>query len=136
MLLEQLDLKRQIAEAQAAKTQKKVYQNEAHHWQKTAEETRQNIAYAQAQTTPTLDKDTQANLTKMFRETLLKIHPDRYDNDPEKRSIVTKLTQELVAAYKKSDFEAVKATFGVIENRHYLSTVQNQLTMDVLFEKM
>lgn len=37
---------------------------------------------------------------------------------------------------KKTVFITLLTTFGVNENGHYLSTVQNQLTMDVLFEKM
>lgn len=37
---------------------------------------------------------------------------------------------------KKTVFITMLTTFGVKENGHYLSTVQNQLKMDVLFEKM
>ena len=37
---------------------------------------------------------------------------------------------------KKTVFITMLATFGVKENGHYLSTVQNQLTMDVLFERV
>jgi hypothetical protein len=37
---------------------------------------------------------------------------------------------------KKTVFITMLTTFGVNENGHYLSTVQNQLKMDVLFEKM
>ena len=37
---------------------------------------------------------------------------------------------------KKTAFVTMLTTFGVNENGHYLSTVQNQLTMDVLFEKI
>lgn len=37
---------------------------------------------------------------------------------------------------KKTVFITMLTTFGVKENGHYLSTVQNQLTMDMLFEKM
>ena len=37
---------------------------------------------------------------------------------------------------KKTAFITMLTTFGVNENGHYLSTVQNQLTMDVLFEKI
>jgi uncharacterized protein len=37
---------------------------------------------------------------------------------------------------KKTVFITMLSTFGVKENGHYLSTVQNQLTMDVLFERM
>jgi uncharacterized protein len=39
-------------------------------------------------------------------------------------------------ATRKSVFITMLTTFGVKENEHYLNTVQNQLTMDVLFEKM
>lgn len=37
---------------------------------------------------------------------------------------------------KKTVFITMLTTFGVNENGHYLSTIQNQLKMDVLFEKM
>jgi hypothetical protein len=37
---------------------------------------------------------------------------------------------------KKTVFITMLTTFGVNENGHYLSTVQNQLKMDVLFEKI
>ncbi len=37
---------------------------------------------------------------------------------------------------KKTAFITMLTTFGVKENGHYLSTVQNQLIMDVLFEKL
>lgn len=37
---------------------------------------------------------------------------------------------------KKTVFITMLTTFGVKENGHYLSTVQNQLKMDVLFEKI
>jgi uncharacterized protein len=39
-------------------------------------------------------------------------------------------------ATRKSVFITMLTTFGVKENEHYLNTVQNQLTMDVLFEKL
>ena len=39
-------------------------------------------------------------------------------------------------ATKKSVFITMITTFGVNENGHYLSTVQNQLKMDVLFERL
>jgi uncharacterized protein len=38
-------------------------------------------------------------------------------------------------ATKKSVFVTMISTFGIQENTHYFSTVQNQLTMDVLFQK-
>ena len=37
---------------------------------------------------------------------------------------------------KKSAFITMLTTFGVNMNAHYLNTVQNQLKMDVLFEKL
>ena len=115
LLIEQLELKRQIAEAQAKKTHKKIYEEEAKYWQKTADETRQNIAEAQKSQPPTLDANTLTSMSRLYRETLLKIHPDRYDNDPEKRAIVTQLTQKLIEAYKKSDFETVRSIWEMVQ---------------------
>ncbi len=37
---------------------------------------------------------------------------------------------------KKTVFIILLTTFGVNENGHYLSSMQNQLKMDVLFEKI
>ena len=54
-------------------------------------------------------------MSRLYRATLLKIHPDRYDNDPEKRTIVTQLTQKLIEAYKKSDFETVRSIWEMVQ---------------------
>ena len=54
-------------------------------------------------------------MSRLYRETLLKIHPDRYDNDPEKRIIVTQLTQKLIEAYKKSDYETVRSIWEMVQ---------------------
>ena len=54
-------------------------------------------------------------MSRLYRATLLKIHPDRYDNDPEKRTIVTQLTQKLIEAYKKSDFDTVRSIWEIVQ---------------------
>ena len=131
LLLQQISLQKAIAEAQAVRTQKKVYQEEAEKWEKTYTNTQNTLKEAQKE--PEIDKDTQQALTKMYRETLLKIHPDRYDNEPEKRDIVTQLTQELVEAYKKSNFGRVKEIWErVKEGWIFVEDIITSSNFDVL----
>jgi hypothetical protein len=115
LLLEQLSLQQQISEAKARQTRKKVYVEEAKKWQQRTEETQDSIAKAQAFKSPELAEDVLKEMSRLYRETLFKIHPDRYDNDPEKRPIVTRLTQELIEAYKMHDFETVKAIWEKVQ---------------------
>ena len=109
LLLEQLALQQQIAEAKAQQTRKKVYTDEAKKWQQRTEETREHIRQAQSFSSPELAHDVLKEMSRLYRETLLKIHPDRYHDDPEKCEIVTRLTQKLVEAYKMHDFETVRS---------------------------
>ena len=115
LLLEHLELKRLMAEAQAERTQKKTYYEEAKKWQNTAEQTRESIHNARQSPPPQIDVETAELMSRLYRETLMKIHPDRYENDPEKRDIVTQLTQKLVEAYKKSDFETVRRIWEEVQ---------------------
>ena len=135
LLLEQLALQQQIAEAKARQTRKKVYEEEAQKWQQRTEETREHIRQAQSFNSPQLAEDVLKHMSQLYRETLLKIHPDRYDNDPEKRDIVTRLTQELIEAYKMHDFETVRAIWEKVQKGWiFIEDILQSTNFDALSE--
>lgn len=133
LLLEHIQLKQQLAEAKARLTMKQVYQDEAKTWREEYIKTNAAIQDSKNRHVPVLEDDQQQEMSRMYKEALFKIHPDRYTNDPEKQALATRLTQELVAAFKAADFSRVQEIWqSVQEGWVFLSDILLSNDWDLL----
>jgi hypothetical protein len=108
LLLEQLSLQQELALRRAKMTMKRVYEEEAKRWQAKYEETKSSIDEAKKAEKIELDKDVAADMKRMYREAIFSIHPDKYYDDPERYARATELTQQLIDAFKSSNYQRVK----------------------------
>jgi HKD family nuclease len=108
LILKNIELKTILAEAKAVLTAKKVYTEEAKQHQAHRAKMEEDIAQGIKFERNALSENVAEMMKKMYKETIFKIHPDRFQNEPDKLGIVQELTQQLIEAYKKNDFETVK----------------------------
>ena len=101
-----------VAEKSGKRSDKENYENlkDAHKENAKAFET------AKTKTITTLNETDQIDIKKMFREAVFAVHPDRFNDDPEKEAKATEITARLNDAYRNNDIETVREIWLSILN--------------------
>jgi hypothetical protein len=115
LLLENLRLKELLASEKAKLNKKRVYEEEAERWRNEYKKTSDSIEKANTNK-PQLEERAREEMGKMYKQAIRLIHPDRFSNDPDKHTIATQITQELIAAYKAGDIKRVEEIWHNIQN--------------------
>lgn len=116
LLLRHLELKKRLAEIKAKLTGKKqdeqVYQERREHFEQFKEKLAEDIRNPVAD----IPADQEADMKRLYREAVLMAHPDRFHHDPDKEAEANKIMAELSDAFRKKDFQRVKALHEALKN--------------------
>lgn len=116
LLLEQLRLQQELAQIRAKITMKRVYEEEAKEWQARYEETKSSLNEDKKVKTEDLSSADFAEMKKMYREAIFAIHPDKFHDDADKYAAATEYSQQLIDAFKSSDYTKVKEIWERVKN--------------------
>lgn len=113
-ILQRMELETELARLLALKSKRRSdvedYEQKQQNFSQTSEEHRKTKEL------PKLKTDEEAALKKMYREAVMNIHPDRFQDDPEKEVKANEITARLTEAYKNNDLKTVTEIWQSIQD--------------------
>ena len=116
LILKKMELQtehsRLVAENSGKRSDQEMYENMRDFHTENAK----SFESAKSKTITTLDKAEQINMKKMFREAVFAVHPDRFNDNPEKEAKATEITTRLNDAYRNNDIDTLSEIWQLILN--------------------
>lgn len=142
LFLLRLELETRLARLIAQKSKKRSDQEEFEEKQQYFHQFSGEYENSKEKKTPKLAEEDENDLKKMYREAIMSIHPDRFNDDPEKLAKANEITARLTEAYKNKDIQTVREVWqaikegtifgldiGVIDNEEILKRILDKLIL-------
>jgi hypothetical protein len=116
LILKKMQLETEYARLVAEKSNKRSDQENYENLKDSQADNEKAFESAKGKTITTLSDADQINIKKMFREAIFAVHPDLFNDNPEKEAKATEITARLNDAYHNNDIDTVREIWLSILN--------------------